>query len=217
MIVVFNCPQCRKSLRADDAFAGKKIQCRACKMILFVPGIPPIRQANDSAIEQKYQPPEFSESRQEVPSSESAAEPMPEAAFRPLVQHDHSYGLASLFLATLSFLLFFTPAVLAGMTGVIGASIAFFAGLFTSSGCFLLCWHGYRLARRAEEMPSGHGYAEAGKIVNKFFLKFYALGFVFFLVGGIIAFRYAKNSMDQLQNSLQGLDQLKGLEKVLSP
>jgi hypothetical protein len=121
---------------------------------------------------------------------------------------DVSYGIASLYLAAFSCLLFFTPAVLAGMTGVLGASIAFFAGIFVNTGCDLFARHGYRLAQKAEEMQSGQGYAAAGKIVNGFFLKFYALAWVFFAVGAIVTLFYVKHASNQIQ------DQLKGIEKM---
>ena len=97
------------------------------------------------------------------------------------------------------------------MTGAIGASIAFFAGLFVNTGCFIFSWHGYRLAQRAEELPGGQGYAAAGKIVNKFLLRFYALGFVFFLVGGIITLVYVKHAVSEFQQATQVLEQLKGV------
>ena len=79
-----------------------------------------------------------------------------------------------------------------------------FGGVVRPRGCeraeqrLLECYH----------LKTGVLYAAAGKIVNKFFLKFYALGFVFFLVGGIITLVYAKHVVSQ---GMQGLDQLKGL------
>jgi hypothetical protein len=145
--------------------------------------------------------------------SSRAARPLGDPATPP----DASYGIASLYLATLAFLLFFTPALLAGMTGVFGLSVAFFAGVFVNAGCLLFCRHGYRLALKAEEMPGGQGYAVAGKIVNRFFIKFYALAIVFFLVAAIITLIYAKRYTNQLQDQLKGLDQLKGFEKLLGP
>jgi hypothetical protein len=132
-------------------------------------------------------------------------------------QSDPSYGLASLYLATFSFFLFFTPTLLSGMTGALGASIAFFAGIFVSSGCFLFCWHGSKLAQRALECPGHQGYAQAGLLVNKFFLKFYAAGVIFFLIGAVVTLVYAKNYSNQLQDSLKGLDSFKGFEKLLNP
>jgi hypothetical protein len=205
MIVVFNCPQCRRTLRADDYFSGKKIQCRTCKTILFVPGAPPVRDGH--AGEAEIASPAPDEPEVDVSFRHGIAEAS-SAGIDSVTQPDNSYGLASLYLAAFSFLLFFTPALLAGMTGAIGASIAFFAGLFINTGCFLFSWHGYQLAKKAEDLPGGQGYAAAGKIVNKFFLKFYALGFIFFLVGGIITLVYAKHFVNQ---GMQGLDQLKGL------
>jgi hypothetical protein len=185
-------------MRADDYFSGKKIQCRTCKAILFVPGAPPVRDGHAGDAVMAAPPPEDSDS---YPKEDTATG----ASLEGASQADHSYGLASLYLAFFSFLLFFTPALLAGMMGAIGASIAFFAGLFVNTGCFIFCWHGYKLALKAEELPGGQGYAAAGKMVNKFFLKFYALAFVFFLVGGIIAYKYAKPQIDQMQQLLQGL------------
>src|SRR5207244_1133408 len=83
---------------------------------------------------------------------------------------DFSYGIASLYLAAFSFVLFFAPAVLSGMLGMIGASIAFFAGVLVSAGCVIFCRHGIRLAEKAETLPGGQGFAAAGKMVNKFLL-----------------------------------------------
>jgi hypothetical protein len=208
MIVVFNCPHCRRTLRADDYFSGKKIQCRTCKTILFVPGAPPVRDGHTPDAEIAAPAPEAPEvDGNDYPSSamrhEAAA-----LGNNGTPAQDHSYGLASLYLAMFSFLLFFTPALLAGMTGAIGASIAFFAGLFVNTGCFLFSWHGYQLAKKAEEMPGGQGYAAAGKMVNKFFLRFYALAFIFFLVGGIITLVYAKHFVNQ---GMDSMNQLKGL------
>jgi hypothetical protein len=51
--------------------------------------------------------------------------------------------------------------------------------------------------------------------VNQFFIKFYALGIVFFLVAAIITLVYAKRYANQIQDQLKGLDQLKGIEKLL--
>jgi hypothetical protein len=208
MIVVFNCPHCRRTLRADDYFSGKKIQCRTCKTILFVPGAPPVRDGHAGDAEIAAPAPEAPEvDGNDYASSAMRHEAAALGSDSPLAP-DHSYGLASLYLATFSFLLFFTPALLAGMTGAIGASIAFFAGLFVNTGCFLFSWHGYQLAKKAEEMPGGQGYAAAGKMVNKFFLKFYALAFIFFLVGGIITLVYAKRLVNQ---GVDSMNQLKGL------
>jgi hypothetical protein len=211
MIVVFNCPKCRRTLRADDYFSGKKIECRTCSTISFVPGAPPVRDGNDEEVHAGAATRVAVEPSQEEESTYSPAQKDSFIGADSNSHADNSYGLASLYLAAFSFLLFFSPVLLAGMTGVIGASIAFFAGLFVNTGCFTFCWHGYKLAKKAEELPGGQGYAAAGKMVNKFFMQFYALAFVFFLVGGIIAYRYAKPYTDQLQNSLKVLEQVKGM------
>src|SRR5262249_15359046 len=104
MIVVFNCPQCRKKLRADDTYSGKKIQCRACKTILFVPGAPPVRQMADTETLADHESAEFVDSEDEVSQNDSARgdfRAAPDSEKQRFDRHDPSYGLASLYLATL--------------------------------------------------------------------------------------------------------------------
>lgn len=209
MIVEFGCPECGKTCRAEDRYAGRKAQCRYCQAVVTVPDMPPVKVSDPV----REPAPMLSEADDDDTSGTEELlprRPREEAA-------DSSYGLASLYLATLSFLLFFTPALLAGMTGAIGASVAYFAGIFVSSGCFLFCWHGLRLAERAARSPAGRGYAEAGKIVNRFFLTFYALGALFFLIGGLVTLFLAKRQIGGLQDQLKGLQQLQGLDKLLVP
>jgi hypothetical protein len=174
------------------------MHCRSCRTILEIPGLPPVHADEEPESEpepEPVEPPddaedeEFEEARK--PSrADTVSEPEPEQA--PVA--DPSRGIASLYLAAMSFLLFFTPAVLASMLSMIGASIAFFAGAFTTGGCFLFCWHGLRLVDNVDPEASGQGYVIAAKLVNKFFLKFYALAFLFFLGVGIYVVVRLKNA-----------------------
>lgn len=212
MVLIINCPECGKTNRVADSATGELAKCRHCRAVVVVPE--PTPETEDHTEEPPLDPPHnpLAFAKRLLPSALSA-EAAPEHS--PTPPDDSSYGLASLYLATLSFLLFFTPALLAGMTGAIGASIAFFAGIFVSFGCFTFCRHGYRLAQEAENHPQGRGYAVAGKLVNKFFLRFYILAIVFFIVGAVVTLFYAKQATGQIQDQLKGLDQLKDIGKVL--
>src|SRR5438132_12871323 len=110
MIVVFNCPQCRRTLRADDYFSGKKIQCRTCKTILFVPGTPPVRDGHAGDAEIASPAPDEAETHKSDYLASPHATADVTSSGIDSAQPDHSYGLASLYLAAFSFLLFFTPA-----------------------------------------------------------------------------------------------------------
>ncbi len=217
MIVEFHCPKCGKALQAADKYCGMRVQSRACKTTLMVPGIPAVYEAKGEPDDLNSEPSDRAAEQDfsHLPALDDSFKKPGDLGGGPAPAQDTSYGIASLYLATLAFLLFFTPALLAGMTGALGVSVAFFAGIFASVGCLLFCRHGYRLAQKAEELPGGQGYAAAGKIVNQFFIKFYALAIVFFLVAAIITLVYAKRYTNQLQEQFKGLDQLKGLEKLL--
>jgi hypothetical protein len=222
MLVEFHCPSCGKTHRAADKYSGRRVQCRNCHTILQVPGLPPIQSADELQPEPEPEPvttPDLSE--------ESFTEPLPKRlrAFAPsepepnrILAADNSHALASLFLATLSFLLFFTPAVLASMLSLIGASIAFFAGAVTTTGCFLFCWKGLRLVENTDPQAAGQGYVIAARLVNKFFLGFYVLAIVFFLVVGTYVLVHLKPSSGGTGDMLKGIggggDMFKALEQL---
>src|SRR2546429_9718718 len=104
MIVVFNCPKCRRTLRADDYFSGKKIQCRTCQTILFVPGAPPVRDGHTPDGGMATDASDESDSFEAGAASVAKASDEPfrtaGASFVHPDQPDNSYGLASLYLAT---------------------------------------------------------------------------------------------------------------------
>src|SRR6516165_6775723 len=128
MIVEFSCPKCGKALQAADKYSGKRAQCRACRTTFMVPGIPAIHEAENRPEDRNSKrldtPPEqdFSHPLAMDDSSE-AADPVE----RQVPVRDASFGIASLYLATLAFLLFFTPVLLASLAGSLGVSIALFA------------------------------------------------------------------------------------------
>jgi hypothetical protein len=209
MIVVFNCPHCRRTLRADDYFSGKKIQCRTCKTILFVPGAPPVRDGHTPDAEIAYAPPDNSQ------QDEAAATLV---APDPKDQSDASYGIASLCLAAFTF--FLSPMVAVAMIAPIpilgikyGMPVGLLAGAYASAYCYLFSRHGYQFAIKAEGYPTGQGYAAAGKIINKFLLRIYGHTIALLILGGIVTLILAiftKHS-DPLQDTLKMLDQVKGL------
>jgi hypothetical protein len=210
MIVEFTCPNCGKTLQAAEKYGGRRIQCRACKTVLQVPGLPPVQETEDDPSDDDSETdttPEpktdgFPKLRLSEDSSDSTADEQPEKA--PAA--DSSYGIASLYLAAFSFLLFFTPAVLSSMLEIIGASIVFIAGALVATGCFIFCRHGYRLAEKAETLPGAQGYAAAGKMVNKFFLRFYVLAIAFFIIVAIVAmFRVKEATGGGLMDIFKGL------------
>src|SRR5438132_13346431 len=98
MIVVFNCPKCRRVLKADDYFSGKKIQCRTCKTIPHVPGAPPVSDGHDPDAGSAFADPEKSEFHQDADLQNSAVAEDTSAA-------DTSYGIGSLCLALFSLVL----------------------------------------------------------------------------------------------------------------
>jgi hypothetical protein len=215
MLVEFNCPNCGKTHRAADKYSGRRVQCRTCNAILQVPGLPPIHEPDKRFEEEDSEPVETPASdedglpapRLQLQGSFTTTEADPDQA----PANDSSYGIASLYLAAFSFILFFTPAVIASMTSIIGASIAFFAGALTTGGCFLFCRHGLRLAEQAEGQAAGQGYVIAAKLVNKFFLKFYALAIVFFLgVGIYVLVRVKQTTGFGLVEVLKIVEQVKG-------
>jgi hypothetical protein len=176
-----------------------------------VPGFPPVQA------DEEQEPPDPPDDQDEAPPASvrnalrdyPVSQPAPE---QPPVA-DASRGIASLYLATMSFVLFFTPAVLSSMLSLIGASIAFFAGALTTGGCFLFCWHGLRLVEDIDPEASGQGYAVAARLVNKFFLKFYALAIIFFLGVGIYVLVKLKNTTGG--GGLEGLgDTFKSLQQL---
>src|SRR5437588_6443361 len=154
MIVVFNCPQCRRTLRADDYFSGKKIQCRTCKTVLFVPGAPPVRDGHAPDAEIASAAPEKVQFDQETGASGLAT---PDATSQP----DASYGIASLCLAFFSVFVL-SPTVAAAIIAPLpifgmryGLGCGFLAGALCTVSCYLFSRHGYNFATKAETDGTG--------------------------------------------------------------
>ena len=215
MIVVFNCPQCRRTLRADDYFSGKKIQCRTCKTILFVPGAPPVRDGHAPDAMIASPAPGKSGLDQEDALSPSAPDIIGEA--------DTSYGIGSLCLAVFSMVLssmvigiMLLPLVLLPIIGKYSIGICLLVGAYATVHCYLFSRHGYNSAIKAEGAPSGKGYASAGKLINKFLMRAYASSIGLLLLAGIITLIFA-NHFDPMKDANNMLDQLKSIQKQFGP
>lgn len=92
----------------------------------------------------------------------------------PSGKPDNSYGLASMYLAAMNFLLFVAPVILGGslaaVLGLVGIIVLY---LLINIGCVYIAWKGWHLALQAQWVANtsgeGHAYAQAGRLANGLF------------------------------------------------
>jgi hypothetical protein len=120
------------------------------------------------------------------------------------VVHDRSHAFGSLYLATLSFLLFFSPMAVASVGGLAGILVLFVGMLAIGLGCLAFSTAGFVLAcmamSRARVNRQDMGYAIAGLVVNGFFLAWYAVVVIFITIMLIAGKASEPNPRFQLPN-----------------
>lgn len=105
---------------------------------------------------------------------------------------DDSYGIASMYLAGVSFMLFLAPTI---MGGYLQAILGLFALLFfalINAGCLYVAWRGLQLAKearvQADASGKGHAFALAGRLANGMLL-FLNLAMIVVLIIAMVMFQ----------------------------